>query len=165
MYASRNLPTAAAMCAGAVLYASLLRSELAGNDIQRINSQFRGAVASLQHARGLGGELENAYRSLLFRSALMDEAELRKLADSEPEDQFCLAARSVLGRDPGHAFVPHPAGAVGELMRLMLDVAMSRSAGPESSETPGASRLQSRAHVPWVKCLLNRLQSARSQND
>ncbi len=164
-YASRDLPTAATMCAGAVLYASLLRSELAGNDIGKMSGQFRGAIASLQHARGLGGELENAYRSLLFRSALMDEAELQRMADSEPEDQFCLAARSVLGRDPGHAFVPFPSGAVGELMQSMLKVAILRNASPVGPDTTGASLLHSRALVPWVKCLLDRLHSERSQND
>ena len=161
VHAARQLPTAAKLCNGAVRYASFVVAESIGGDADKLRDMLRLAIVNLQHAQGLGGELEVAFRSLRFRSALMDEGELREMADSEPRDVFCAAAGAILKRVvPKHPGFDSP-GILGEPMRLLLSAALSLGNDQGKAAEITARLPETWAKLPWSQKFIQIVKDAR----
>lgn len=161
VYAAKQLSTAAMLCNGAVRYASFVAAESTGGDADRLRDLLRLAIVNLQHAQGLGGEIEVAFRSLRFRSALMDEGELREMADSEPRDVFCAAAGAILKRVvPEHQAYDSP-GILGEPMRLLLSAALSLDNDQGNAAEITARLPETWAKLPWSQKLIQIVKDAR----
>jgi hypothetical protein len=161
VHAARQLPTAAMLCNGAVRYASFVSAESTGGDAEKLRDLLRLAVVNLQHAQGLGGELEVAFRSLRFRSALMDEGELREMADSEPRDVFCAAAGAILKRVAPEHQVYDPPGILGEPMQLLLSAALSLDNDQGNAVEITARLPETWAKLPWSQKLIQIVKDAR----
>ena len=161
VYASRSLPTAAALSAGAVLYASFLAHELREDDDQKLTNLLRITIANLHLSQGLGGELEFALRSLRFRSAMLDEGELRVIAEGEPRDVFRDAARSVLFREAALDNVKISSGVLGEPMRQLLTAVLTAGSAAGDAAQMSAQLQKSWARVPWGKKLVSVVMNER----
>lgn len=161
VHAARQLPTAAMLCNGAVRYASFVVAESTGGDAEKMRDLLRLAIVNLQHAQGLGGELEVAFRSLRFRSALMDEGELREMADGEPRDAFCAAAGAILKRDVSEHQAYHSPGILGEPMRLLLSAALSLDSDQVKGAEITARLPETWAKLPWSQKLIQIVKDAR----
>ena len=153
-YASRELPTASTLCAGAVQYARLLNDEATSSDGQRMSSQLRSSLAKLQHANGLGGNLGLALRSLRFRSAVMDREELEDFVQSGPEDWFWSAASARLGRIRVPREKKEVPNRLGEPMKEILMAVASGKIGVSLLEQLRAVSMADRVAIPWVKVLV-----------
>lgn len=161
VHAAKQLPTAAMLCNGAVRYADFVSMESTGGDTDKLRDLLRLAIVNLQHAQGLGGELEVAFRSLRFRSALMDEGELREMADSEPRDVFCAAAGAILQRVVSEHPAYDPPGILGEPMRLMLSAALSLDSDQGNAAEIIARLPETWAKLPWSQELIRIVKDAR----
>ena len=162
VYASSGLPTAAALSAGAVQYASLLSAEMSGEPEQKLKEHLRLALVNLRHAQGHGGELEIAFRSLQLRSALMDRNELRILAESGPLDLVRSAAHVALRGERLLDPVPVQSGVLGKPMSLLLTAAALLGSDPEKAEELLDHLPAAWAKVPWNQNLIRFVRDARS---
>ena len=162
VHAAKQLPTAAMLCNGAVRYASFIAAESTGAEADKLRDLLRLAIVNLQHAQGLGGELEVAFRSLRFRSALMDDGELREMADSEPRDVFCAAAGAILKRNVSEHQAYHSLGILGEPMRLLLSAALSLDSDQANAAEITARLPETWAKLPWSQKLIQIVKDARS---
>lgn len=162
VHAAKQLPTAAMLCNGAVRYASFVAAESTGGDADKLRDLLRLAMVNLQHAQGLGGELEVAFRSLRFRSALMDDGELREMADSEPRDVFCAAAGAILKRNVSEHQAYHSPRILGEPMRLLLSAALSLDSDQVNAAEITARLPETWAKLPWSQKLIQIVKDARN---
>jgi hypothetical protein len=161
-YASRGLPTASSLTAGAVQYARLLIDEVRGADSHRFSSQLRNCITTLQRAKGLGGNLGLALRSLRFRSALLNQEEFQDLAESAPDDVFRRAIRARLGENDVPVDRNDIPDILGEPMKVIILGVSSSQAGPSILAQLSAISKADWVAVPWVKALTNPIEEEPS---
>lgn len=161
VHSANRLPTAAMLCNGAVRYAAFISMESTGFDADKLRDQLRLAIVNLQHAQGLGGELELAFRSLRFRSALMDEGELREMAAGGELDVFSVAASAALKRKSVAHQPNHYPGILGEPMRLMLSAVLSLDSDQGNAAKILAQLPETWATLPWFKRIIQITSDAR----
>jgi hypothetical protein len=161
VHAAKQLPTAAMLCNGAVRYADFVAIESTSGDEVKLRDLLRLAIVNLQHSQGIGGELEVAFRSLRFRSALMDEGELRAMADDGPRDVFSVAAGAVLKRNTSAQPTYVSPGILGEPMRLMLSAVLILEHNQGSAAEIVARVPDSWARLPWFQRIIQIVKDSR----